>query len=104
MLALVGHHVHHVPLADEDEDDPDSLGGIANNWAGLVPPHLAHVQGVGEDEAQAIDIFILKNPAEDLGVPDDAHPEEETQIDAHLVSQLFPAGLLSRGAAAGVMT
>jgi hypothetical protein len=30
MLALFGHHVQHVALADKDEEDPDSLGGVAN--------------------------------------------------------------------------
>jgi hypothetical protein len=67
-----------------------------------LPPYLAHVQGVGEDKSHGTDICILESPTEDLCIPDDAHAEEETQVDAHLVSHLLPGGLLARGAAVAV--
>ena len=105
MLALFGHHVQHVALADKDEEDPDSLGGVANKLLvqlSALPPYLGHVKGVGEDESHGTDIYILENPAEDLGIPGDAHAEEETMVDAHLVNHLLPGGLLARGAPAAV--
>ena len=50
--------------------------------------YLTHVQGVGENQPTRIRLKSGESEVEDLKVPGDAHPEEEANVDQHLVSLL----------------
>ena len=54
----------------------------------LCYTHLAHVQGVSEDENIGVKIVVAESKGENLEVPDDSHPEEETYNDHCLISIL----------------
>lgn len=56
--------------------------------------HLAHIESVCEDEDVGIELVGGEGKGEDLKVPDDPHPQEEPQVDAHRVHLLRPASLL----------
>ena len=50
--------------------------------------HLAHVQGVSEDENIGVKIVVAESKGENLKVPDDSHPEEKANDDHCLISVL----------------
>ena len=58
--------------------------------------HLAHIESVCEDEDVGIELVGGEGEGKDLKVPDDPHPQEEPQVDAHRVHLLRPASLLGR--------
>ena len=53
--------------------------------------YLAHVEGIGEDEDVWVEVVGGEGEGEDLEIPDDPHPEEESQVDAHCVHLLRAA-------------
>ena len=54
----------------------------------LCYTHLAHVQGVSEDENIGVQIVVAESKGENLEVPDDSHPEKEADDDHRLISIL----------------
>ena len=50
--------------------------------------HLAHIESVCEDEDVGVELVGGEGKGDDLKVPDDAHPQEEPQVDAHGVHLL----------------
>ena len=60
--------------------------------------HLAHIESVCEDEDVGVELVGGEGKGEDLKVPDDAHPQEKPQVDAHRVHLLRPTPLLVGGA------
>ena len=56
--------------------------------------HLAHIESVCEDEDVGVELVGGEGKGDDLKVPDDAHPQEEPQVDAHGVHLLWPTSLL----------
>ena len=56
--------------------------------------HLAHIESVCEDEDVGVELVGGEGKGQDLEVPDDPHPQEEPQVDAHCVHLLRPASLL----------
>ena len=53
--------------------------------------YLAHVEGVGEDEDVWVEVVGGEGEGEDLEIPDDPHPQEEPQVNAHCVHLLRAA-------------
>ena len=56
--------------------------------------HLAHIESVCEDEDVGVELVGGEGKGQDLEVPDDPHPQEEPQVNAHCVHLLRPASLL----------
>ena len=56
--------------------------------------HLAHIESVCEDEDVGVELVGGEGEGEDLKVPDDPHPQEEPEVDAHRVHLLRPTPLL----------
>ena len=54
----------------------------------LCYTHLAHVQGVSEDENIGVKIVVAESKGKNLEVPDDSHPEEKAYDDHRLISIL----------------
>ena len=88
VLPLAGHNIVDIPLADKDDEHPNSLKRsslVKAAAASFDPGHLAHVQGVSEDHPTRIGLKSSEGEVEDLKVPGDAHPKEEPDVDQHLV-------------------
>ena len=60
--------------------------------------HLAHIESVCKDEDVGVELVGGEGEGKDLKVPDDPHPQEEPQVDAHRVHLLRPTSLLVGGA------
>ena len=61
--------------------------------------YLAHVEGVCEDEDVWVEVVGGEGEGEDLEIPDDPHPQEEPQVNAHRVHLLRPAAARLAGRA-----
>ena len=59
-------------------------------------PYLHQVEDIGELKPVDRDLDVSEGKGQDLEIPEDAHAQEEPQVDAHLVYFLLPAAPLSR--------